>query len=140
MCRSGVARGHFTLMAAGPIEMTAALHDLKVRRQRIIFQWWRRGIGGVKWCLSPPTPPPYPPRAELLRNSQDGISIAPKPAIITLTRGTPWKQIALLLSFLRPYIIMRNTASENSEALFVKINNTTNHPARSAARYGTAPL
>lgn len=43
-------------MAAGPIEMTAALHDLKVRRQRIIFQWWRRGIGGVKWCLSI-TPP-----------------------------------------------------------------------------------
>ncbi len=56
MCRSRVARGHFTLMAVGPIEMTAALHDLKVRRQRIIFQWWRRGIGGVKWCL-PTTPP-----------------------------------------------------------------------------------
>lgn len=56
-----VARGHFTLMAAGPIEMTAALHDLKVRRQRIIFQWWRRGIGEVKWCLSPPIPPPSPP-------------------------------------------------------------------------------
>lgn len=52
MCRSRVARGHFTLMAAGPIEMTAALHDLKVRRQRIIFQWWRR-IGGVKWYLPP---------------------------------------------------------------------------------------
>lgn len=51
MCRSRVARGHFTLMAAGPIEMTAALHDLKVRRQRIIFHRWRRGIGGVKWCL-----------------------------------------------------------------------------------------
>lgn len=65
MCRSRVARGHFTLMAAGPIEMTAALHDLKVRRQRIIFQWWRRGIGGVKWCLSttPPllAPPLHPP-------------------------------------------------------------------------------
>lgn len=56
MCRSRVARGHFTLMAARPIETTAALHDLKVRRQRIIFQWWRRGIGGVKWCLST-TPP-----------------------------------------------------------------------------------
>lgn len=53
MCRSRVARGHFTLMAAGPIEMTAALHDLKVRRQRIIFQWWRRRIGGVKWYLPP---------------------------------------------------------------------------------------
>ena len=36
----GAARGHFTLMAAGPIETTAALHDLKVRRQWIIFQWW----------------------------------------------------------------------------------------------------
>lgn len=56
MCRSRVARGHFTLMAAGPIEMTAALHDLKVRRQRIIFHWWRGGIGGVKWCL--PNKPP----------------------------------------------------------------------------------
>lgn len=56
MCRSRVARGHFTLMAAGPIEMTAALHDLKVRRQRIIFHRWRRGIGGVKWCL--PNKPP----------------------------------------------------------------------------------
>lgn len=59
MCRSRVARGHFTLMAAEPIEMTAALHDLKVRRQRIIFQWWRRGIGEVKWCLyTTPSPPP----------------------------------------------------------------------------------
>lgn len=39
-----VARGHFTLMPARPIEMTAARHDLKVRRQWIIFQWWgRRG-------------------------------------------------------------------------------------------------
>lgn len=56
MCRSRVARGHFTLMAARPIEMTAALHDLKVRRQRIIFHRWRRGIGGVKWCL--PNKPP----------------------------------------------------------------------------------
>lgn len=56
MCRSRVARGHFTLMAARPIEMTAALHDLKVRRQRIIFHRWRRRIGGVKWCL--PNKPP----------------------------------------------------------------------------------
>lgn len=62
MCRSRVARGHFTLMAAGPIEMTAALHDLKVRRQRIIFHWWRGGIGGVKWCL-----PNKPPLLLLLR-------------------------------------------------------------------------
>lgn len=65
MCRSRVARGHFTLMAAGPIEMTAALHDLKVRRQRIIFQWWRRRIGGVKWCL-PTTPPLLFPLLPLL--------------------------------------------------------------------------
>lgn len=74
MCRSRVARGHFTLMADGPIEMTAALHDLKVRRQRIIFQWWRRGIGGVKWCLSTTTtttpPPPPPPLLNYCRTAK----------------------------------------------------------------------
>lgn len=76
------------------------------------------------------------PHAELLQNSQDGISIAPNPTIITLTRrhrhGNRSHCSCLSLC---PYIIMRNTATENSEALFVKINNTTSHPARSAAHY-----
>lgn len=60
MSRSRVARGHFTLMAARPIETTAALHDLKVRRQKIIFQLWRRKTRAVKWCLPPPLLTPSP--------------------------------------------------------------------------------
>lgn len=109
MCRSRVARGHFTLMAAGPIEMTAALHDLKVRRQRIIFQWWRRGIGGVKWCLSA-TPPLllFWIIAEQPRWNQHST----KPHHhYTYTQHT-MKHISSLRCFLRPYIIMRNSALE----------------------------
>lgn len=108
MCRSRVARGHFTLMAAGPIEMTAALHDLKVRRQRIIFQWWRRGIGGVKWCLSttPPllAPPPHrhhshPPRWIIAEPPRWNQHSAEPHHHYAYTQAPPWKQIALLLSF-----------------------------------------
>lgn len=39
MSRSRMFRGRFTLMVDRPIEMALALHDLKVRRQQIIFQW-----------------------------------------------------------------------------------------------------
>lgn len=140
MCRSRVARGHFTLMAAGPIEMTAALHDLKVRRQRIIFQWWRRGIGGIKWCLSSTGAdrPAPPPPLNYCRTAKMESTSHQTTITTIITRGTPWKQIALLRSFLRPYIIMRNSAIENSEALFVKPNNTS-HPAPSAQHHSIMP-
>ncbi|KAK5603339.1 hypothetical protein CRENBAI_009660 [Crenichthys baileyi] len=87
-------------MAASPIETTLALQDLKVRRQRIIFQWWQRRIGGVKWCL-PTTLASSPP--ELLQYSQDGINIAPNPSIITLTDSTP--RSAQCLHMIRSYSI-----------------------------------
>lgn len=75
MSRSRVVRGHFTLMAARPIETTAALHDLKVRRQRIIFQcWWSRteGIRCGAPTIPPNTWPPHP--SELLQPIQDGMN------------------------------------------------------------------
>ena len=132
MCRSRVARGHFTLMASRPIEMTAALHDLKVRRQRIIFQWWRRGIGGIKWCL--PTTLPLLLSwiiAEQPRWNQHNT----KPHHHYSYTQHTMKHIALLLCFLCLYIIMRNTSLGNSEAQFMKPNNTRSHPAPTTKYY-----
>lgn len=99
MCRSRVARGHFTLMATGPIEMTAALHDLKVRRQQIIFQWRSEMV--------PPKPPPPPSHSfftapELLQYSKDGINIAQQPTIITLRRSTHHKTHSTMPVFSAP--------------------------------------
>lgn len=109
MCRSRVARGHFTLMAAGPIEMTAALHDLKVRRQRIIFQWWRRGIGGVKWCL--PTTPPLL-RSWIIAEQPRWNQHNTKPHQHYFYTQHTMTHMASHRSFLCPYIIMRNSALE----------------------------
>lgn len=111
MCRSRVARGHFTLMAARPIEMTAALHDLKVMRQRIIFHRWWRGIGGVKWCL-----PNKPPLLRWIIAEQprwNQHSAKARRYYTGARRTMKTDQIARV--FLHPYI-MRNFAIGNSKS------------------------
>lgn len=133
LCRSRVARGHFTLMAARPIEMTASLHDLKVRRQQIIFQWWRRGIGGGKWCL-----PASPPLLLLLLPLSWIIAEQPRwnqhstklHHHHSYTQRSE-KHRAVLRSPLSPYIIMRNSAEKHSQARLI-----WQHTA-SVFKYGT---
>lgn len=133
MCRSRVARGHFTLMADGPIEMTAALHDLKVRRQRIIFQWWRRGIGGVKWCLSTTTtttpPPPPPPLLNYCRTAKMESTQHRTPTSLHLHRAQhETNPIAPVF----PALIHHNEkfcSGKNSGSRFAKPNRAANHPA-----------
>lgn len=129
MCRSRVARGHFTLMASRPIEMTAALHDLKVRRQRIIFQWWRRGIGGIKWCL--PTTLPLLLSwiiAEQPRWNQHNT----KPHHHYSYTQHTMKHIALLLYFLCLYIIMRKYFSGKFRS---SVHETKQHKKSSCSKY-----